>query len=67
MLVLQRVGASVRHRGRGDRRIDHFAGGHQWLTELGVEVVVLDDAECVELLGAFIDERPDLWYEDIGL
>ena len=45
----------------------NFAGGHQWLTELGVEVVVLDDAECVELLGAFIDERPDLWYEDIGL
>ncbi len=45
----------------------NFTGGHQWLAELGVEVVVLDDPECVELLGAFIAEHPDLWDEDIGL
>jgi len=28
--------------------------------------VVLDDPECVELMEAFIAERPDLWNEDIG-
>ncbi|MFJ3903159.1 nucleoside deaminase [Streptomyces sp. NPDC090025] len=43
-----------------------FAGGHRWLAEHGVEVVVLDDAECVVLMREFIAERPELWHEDIG-
>jgi cytosine/creatinine deaminase len=45
----------------------NFTGGHQWLAELGVEVVVLDDPECVKMLAGFITEHPDLWFEDIGL
>lgn len=45
----------------------NFTGGHQWLAELGVEVVLLDNRECVELLGTFIAEQPELWHEDIGL
>jgi len=45
----------------------NFTGGHEWLAERGVEVVVLDDAECAALLGTFIAEHPDLWDEDIGL
>jgi cytosine/creatinine deaminase len=43
-----------------------FTGGHEPLRELGVEVLVLDDAECVELLGTFVAAHPDLWDEDIG-
>lgn len=43
-----------------------FAGGHEWLAELGVEVVVLDDPECVALLGDFVATYPALWHEDIG-
>jgi cytosine deaminase len=43
-----------------------FSGGHPWLAEHGVEVLVLDDAECVELMTRFIAEHPDLWFEDIG-
>ena len=43
-----------------------FTGGHDWLAEHGVEVVVLDDPECVALMTAFIAEHPALWYEDIG-
>jgi cytosine deaminase len=43
-----------------------FSGGHEWLAEHGVNVTVLEDAECVELMRAFIAERPELWYEDIG-
>jgi cytosine deaminase len=43
-----------------------FYGGHDWLTEKGVEVVVLDDRECVQLMTAFIAARPELWNEDIG-
>jgi creatinine deaminase len=43
-----------------------FQGGVAWLREAGVEVVDLDSAECVELLGSFIAERPEVWAEDIG-
>lgn len=44
-----------------------FSGGHDWLAEHGVEVHVLDDAECVRLMETFVAERPDLWFEDIGV
>jgi cytosine deaminase len=43
-----------------------FRGGIDWLRERGVEVVELDSAECVELLGSFIHAHPDVWNEDIG-
>ncbi|MDN0193535.1 nucleoside deaminase [Streptomyces sp. S.PNR 29] len=43
-----------------------FHGGHDWLAEHGVEIVLLDDPECVELMRAFIEKNPDLWNEDIG-
>ena len=45
----------------------NFHGGHEWLVELGVEVLVLEDADCTELLATFIHEHPELWHEDIGL
>ena len=37
-----------------------------WLAELGVRVTVLDDEECVTLLGDFVAEHPAIWNEDIG-
>ncbi|GAA4794051.1 MULTISPECIES: nucleoside deaminase [Streptomyces] len=43
-----------------------FHGGHDWLAEHGVEVVLLDDAECAAMMGAFVAEHPGLWHEDIG-
>ena len=43
-----------------------FHGGHDWLAEHGVEVVVLDDQRCVDLLAGFIAEHPEIWNEDIG-
>jgi cytosine/creatinine deaminase len=43
-----------------------FVGAEALLRERGVEVVVLDDPECVEMMERFIAERPDLWNEDIG-
>ncbi len=46
---------------------ENFHGGHDWLEELGVEIVLLDDVTCQELLGTFIAEHPELWNEDIGL
>ncbi|TQK52622.1 cytosine deaminase [Streptomyces sp. SLBN-118] len=43
-----------------------FHGGHDWLAEGGVEIVLLDDAECRTLMEDFIKDHPDLWSEDIG-
>jgi creatinine deaminase len=44
----------------------NFMGGNVWLAGLGVEVLDLDDPDCVELLASFITTQPDLWDEDIG-
>jgi cytosine deaminase len=43
-----------------------FAGGHDWLAENGVEIVVVDDPECVRMMAEFIAANPELWHEDIG-
>jgi cytosine/creatinine deaminase len=43
-----------------------FYGGHDWLAENGVEVVLLDDPECVKMMTDFIAAKPEVWYEDIG-
>src|SRR3990170_1035230 len=40
-----------------------FSGGHDWLAEHGVEVLVLDDPECVRLMTEFIAAHPALWNE----
>jgi cytosine deaminase len=46
---------------------ENFHGGHEWLQELGVEIVLLDDPGCTAMLRLFIDQHPELWHEDIGL
>ncbi|MFJ2818846.1 nucleoside deaminase [Streptomyces sp. NPDC091279] len=43
-----------------------FHGGHDWLAEHGVEIVLLDDPACVTLMQTFIQDNPALWNEDIG-
>jgi cytosine deaminase len=45
----------------------NFVGGEALLASRGVEVVVLDDAACVEMMASFISEHPTLWNEDIGV
>lgn len=44
-----------------------FMGREDWLRAEGVEIVLLDDPRCVELMQRFIHEHPDLWDEDIGV
>ncbi|MGY2062720.1 nucleoside deaminase [Nocardia gipuzkoensis] len=44
-----------------------FSGGHEWLAENGVSITVLDDPRCVAMMEKFIAERPELWFEDIGV
>ena len=44
----------------------NFQGGIEWLREAGIEVIDLDSAECVALLGDYIRRNPTVWNEDIG-
>jgi cytosine deaminase len=44
-----------------------FMGGEDLLRARGVEVVNLDDAECVQMMQDFIAAHPELWWEDIGV
>ncbi|HYM77907.1 MAG TPA: nucleoside deaminase [Candidatus Dormibacteraeota bacterium] len=44
----------------------NFLGAEDLFRQSGVSVVVLDDAECVQMMGEFIRNHADLWNEDIG-
>jgi creatinine deaminase len=43
-----------------------FQGPEDYLRSRGVELVILDDRECIRLMRNFIASRPELWNEDIG-
>ena len=43
-----------------------FMGEEVLLRSRGVELTVLDDADCVELMARLMREKPELWNEDIG-
>jgi creatinine deaminase len=45
----------------------NFLGAEDLFAQAGVKLVVLDDAECVEMMRDFIARYPDLWNEDIGI
>ena len=45
----------------------NFQGGVDWLRSFGVNVIDLDSAECVTMLGDYIRTHPDVWNEDIGV
>ncbi len=44
----------------------NFMGAEDLFRQNGVDVVVLDDAECIRMMGEFIRDHADLWNEDIG-
>jgi cytosine deaminase len=43
-----------------------FDGELDFLRSRGVEVVVLDDQRCVDMMRSFQADKPDLWAEDIA-
>jgi cytosine/creatinine deaminase len=43
-----------------------FLGEEELLRSRGVNVDVLQDTTCIEMMTRFIEERPQLWNEDIG-
>ncbi len=44
----------------------NFDGNIGFLSERGVEVALLQDPDCIELMGRFIREHPEIWNEDIA-
>lgn len=43
-----------------------FTGEEDLLRTRGVDVIVLDNPDCVSMMENFIENRPKLWNEDIG-
>jgi len=44
-----------------------FQGPEAYVRSRGVELVILQDAQCIQLMRGFIAQRPELWNEDIGV
>jgi cytosine deaminase len=45
----------------------NFQGPEAYIRSRGVELVILNDPRCIQLMDDFIRTNPQLWNEDIGL
>ena len=43
-----------------------FGGNEEFLISRGVEVLIVNDKNCIQLMSQFIKEKPELWLEDIA-
>jgi len=44
----------------------NFTGARDFMESHGVEVLDLQDSDCIEMMKSFIRKNPKLWFEDIG-
>jgi cytosine/creatinine deaminase len=44
-----------------------FTGAEDYLRSNGIEVEVVQDQECIQIMTDFIQANPELWNEDIGV
>ncbi len=44
-----------------------FQGPEEYLRQRGVELTIVDDAECRAMMQTFIAAHAQLWHEDIGV
>ena len=44
----------------------NFLGPEDLFRQRGVDLIVINDPECIRLMRDFIRSQPDLWNEDIG-
>jgi len=45
----------------------NFQGPEAYVRSRGVDLTILNDPECIQLMQDFIRDRPQLWNEDIGV
>lgn len=43
-----------------------FSGAREFMEDHGIEVIDLDNEECIKMMSSFISKNPELWNEDIG-
>ena len=43
-----------------------FLGAEKWLKSNGVQIELINNQSCIDLMEKFIQEKPSLWNEDIG-
>lgn len=43
-----------------------FQGPESYVRSRGVDVQVLNNQQCIDLMETFIKNKPELWHEDIG-
>ncbi len=44
-----------------------FRGPEDYVRSRGVELTIVQDPDCIQLMEEFIHARPELWNEDIGV
>lgn len=44
-----------------------FQGPEDYLRSRGVELIMINSDECIQLMRKFIQANPDVWNEDIGI
>ncbi len=44
----------------------NFLGSEDLFRQRGVDLIMLDDEECIQMMQEFVRAHPDLWNEDIG-
>lgn len=44
----------------------NFKGPEDYVRSRGIQLEILNDEECIKIMKTFIDDRPELWFEDIG-
>ena len=44
-----------------------FRGAEDLLAANGVQCLVMDNEECIQMMRTFIQSHPDIWNEDIGV
>lgn len=45
----------------------NFQGPESYVRSRGIDLKIVNDEECVEMMRQFIANRPELWNEDIGV
>ncbi len=45
----------------------NFKGHEDYLLKRGVKLINLSDPNCVDMMKKFVEDRPTLWNEDIGV
>jgi cytosine deaminase len=44
-----------------------FRGPEDYVRSRGIQLTIVGDSECIEMMRAFIRAHPELWNEDIGV